>query len=271
MTTLQDFESLWQAAGFAWAKTKVSDGADNVDAWHTNKLFQDYFSDYGLTVAAGTPTYTATSASVLPKALYTTTYSNNTPTPTTGLFSFSKAVTDTFSVSVTEALKISATVGAKLALDGIGEASASLTAEVSVSSTQTQTTTETNTWMVNQTIPEPANSVTVVTFYVAESVLMGTANVPVTISGSVAVGLNSPWNGHYFWFVPLALLLQESGMMPSWLTANNDGSVTFEAAYNLSGVSGLNAYVTLSNQSGNVLERVAVAHPGTIARGVSPR
>ena len=73
MTTVQDFEALWQAAAHAWAKTKVSDGANNVDAWHTNTLFQAYFSDYGLTVAAGTPAYTATNASVMPKALNTTT------------------------------------------------------------------------------------------------------------------------------------------------------------------------------------------------------
>ncbi|WP_394829862.1 ETX/MTX2 family pore-forming toxin [Pendulispora albinea] len=263
---MQDFESLWKRAAYAWAKSKVSDGADNVDAWRTNSTFKDYYDRYGLSTSNGSPQYNTTTNKVSVDGVYSQTYTNNTDQQTSGDFTYSDAVTNTLSVAITEGLQIAQSESVKVGLEGLGDVSSSLTVTVNISSTQTVTNSETKTWSVHQQIPEPPHSVTKATFTVEKNTLAGSVTVPVVISGRVAVGLNSRWNGHYFWFVPIAQLLTDTNNTPSWLKINGDGSVTFNAVYSMNGVAASNAYVTLDrvDPSGTTSQKVQIAHPNTV-------
>jgi len=266
MANMQDFEALWKRAAYAWAKSKVSDGADNVDAWRTNSTFSDYYDRYGLSTSNGSPQYHTTTNKVSVDGVYTQTYTNNTDQQTSGDFTYSDAITDTLTVAVTEGLQISQSDTVKIGIEGLGDVSSTLSVQVNISSTQTVTSSETKTWTVHQQIPEPPHSVTKATFTVEKNKLDGSVTVPVVISGRVAVGLNSKWQGHYFWFVSIGQLLTETKNTPQWLKINGDGSVTFNAVYSMSGVAASNAYVTLDrvDRSGAPSEKIPVAHPNAV-------
>jgi hypothetical protein len=268
MATTNDFEALWKSAANAWAKSKVSDGADHVDAWHSDSIFSNYYQDYGLSSSSGSPQYQLNSNNVVTKGVYSQTYTNNTAAATSGSFSYTDAVTNTFSVSLTEGLTIAQTDSVNLSIDGLG-ASSQLAVTVNMSSTQTWTQSETITWAVNQNVPEPPNSVVTATMMIQQNTLTGSATVPFTISGSVAVGLNSPWNGHYFWFVPIGQLLHETNNIPAWLTVNPDGSVTYYANYSLNGVVSNNGYINLTGP-GSMTQQLPVRAQASKLVGVTP-
>ncbi len=269
MATINDFESLWKTAAYAWAKSKVSDGADNVDAWHTDSIFSDYYTQYGLTLYTGSPQYTVIGTNTTTRGVYSQTYTNSASSPALGTFSYTDSVVNSFSASLTEGVTIAESDSVSLSIKGLGSASSSLTVTTNLSSTQTTTQSETQTWSVNQTIPEPPNSVETATFMVQQSTMTGSATVPLTVSGSLAIGLNSRWNGHYFWFESLGAVLQETNNVPSWLTLNADGSVSFSATYSLNGVVSNNAYITVAGPGSNM--QMLVSPPAARPRiGITP-
>ena len=204
-----------------WANARVSDGADNWDWNHSNTIFSKYYDYYGVDLSLTTTDYVISSRSTKESNVYSTTYGPN-DFDSTYDFTHTYESTDTFDWTLSNTLTSGFSTSVSVGVPGEFGAEVSTTFEISTTQTSTQTHTHTNTWAQNATVEVPKNIIAEVSMIVNVDNITASANLIGIATGRVAIGLNSRWNGHYFWFVPVADLARSYNQSPNVSVVGNE-------------------------------------------------
>ncbi|HEX6370364.1 MAG TPA: ETX/MTX2 family pore-forming toxin [Longimicrobium sp.] len=264
IATLQNWTEQWM---------NKRGGGDNWDWNHTNSTFSKYYSEYGVNIA---PTqmspYSVISTETKPLSAYTATYGPNDYESTVA-FQHSYASTDQFSWTLSAGLSTTVSTKVSVGVPDVFSAEAGVSFTVQTSASTTQTTTQSTTWTNNTTFTLPARQQSTVTMVVKQDTVSANATMTAVVSGTVAAGLNSRYNGHYFWWVPVTDLAQQFNSDSGITVVGN--TVVFSVPVSFSGQAGVGSYLQIKNvdASGQVVGDHTdsfISHPAARAVGRSP-
>lgn len=189
--------------GWAQQWAQSHGGASNIDWDRTNKLFAPYYDRYGVDVIWSMGDYNITSKDTLDTSLYSAEYGPFAQEQNIN-FSHSTSVTDTFEWSITESVALGTSASVSAGVPGVFSAEVGMTFDISVSSTQGQSKQTSTTWDTSLNLTLPPAEKSTLEMMVTRLEASGTTTLIGTLSGSVAIGLDNQWEGHYIYFVPVA-------------------------------------------------------------------
>ncbi|MEI2433030.1 MULTISPECIES: ETX/MTX2 family pore-forming toxin [Lysobacter] len=193
-----------------WARQWAGErgGANNYDWDGTNPIFRKYADRYGVNLDWSLGDYAIQSKSTKAVSVYSAEYG---PFDTRSDITFSHTYdeTDSFEWSVTETVGVSQTTSVSVGVPDLFSADASLTLDLSVSTTQSQQKQRTNSWSLTRNFELEPHTVATMEMVLNQTTATAVADLRGVMSGRIAIGLNNRWNGHYFWFVPVADLARQ--------------------------------------------------------------
>jgi hypothetical protein len=203
-----------------WAYDRSRRGMGNWDWNHSNQTFRNYFDRYGVELWMRQTDHTIQSIEPITSEVFTTTDGPN-DLPSSFTFSHTVEVAESTQWTLGAAFTSGFSASAEVRAPGVG-GQVGRSYEISVHSERTQTTTRTVTWSQTRQIEVPANTLVEVTMIVHEQVVRSTSNLIGIASGRVAIGLHERWNGHFFWFVPVADLARDYNRSPNITVVGNE-------------------------------------------------
>ncbi|HWK89739.1 MAG TPA: hypothetical protein VNP72_07075 [Longimicrobium sp.] len=244
-------------------------GGNNWDWNGSNSTFAGYTADYGLKIAT-TISYGAVSSSTTQVTANTASY-GPIPVDTAVTFDHSYPSADEFTWTLSQVLSTTASPSVNAGVPAVFPAEAGTTFPVDLTVTQAQTAAEGNLWTQSAPFMLPAGQVVTVSMIVSETAASADALVTAVVSGSVAAGLNSPWNGHYFWFIPIAQLAQEFNTDPQVTVVGANVQFSVPASFTGHAVVGSHLLFGSSAGPGSPLtgSRGFITHPAALL-GRSP-
>ncbi|HEU0014003.1 MAG TPA: hypothetical protein VFQ45_09985, partial [Longimicrobium sp.] len=125
-----------------------------------------------------------------------------------------------------------------------GVAAASPAWPAGVAQPLTSRATPNTTWTQSLPIPLATYEEATVSMVVTQEAVTAAATLSVTATGKAAAGLNTPWNGHYFWFLPLTDLAQQFNTDPQVTIAN--GGVVFSVPVSFQGEAVVSSFLEVT-------------------------
>lgn len=197
-----DIVKYMESWAMRWADDRVSSGANNWDWNHTNPVFSKYYDLYGVDLLMTNTDYVITSRETRESNVYSTTYG---PNDFDSYFDFTHTYesTDTFTWTLSNTFSSGFETSISVGIPDVFGSEFGTTFTISTQETSTQTSTHTNTWTQNSNVFVEKDVTAEVSMIVSIEDITATSNLIGVATGRVAIGLNSRWNGHYFWFVPV--------------------------------------------------------------------
>jgi hypothetical protein len=200
----------------SWAIGWANDGrggAPNIDWDRTNKLFAPYYQLYGVDANWEMSNLQITQNSPGELSVYSAEYGPFSHEQDIN-FAHTYVATDTFEWSITESISAGTSASVSAGVPGVFSAEVGITFDLSLSSTQGQSKEESTTWDTSLHFVLPPGEVATLEMITVKLEASGTMQLVGTLSGSVAIGLSNQWQGHYFYFVPVAELATNYNKRP---------------------------------------------------------
>lgn len=247
-------------------------GGDNWDWNNTNDTFSKYYDCYGLNIDTETSGYNISGRDTEKVNAYQTIYGPNDYEST---FHFEHTYTDTdsFTWTLTESFSESVSTSAGVQVPDFFSAEVGTTFEISTTKAGSHTKEEATSWHQSADINVPAHHEVDISMIVTRHSAVASSTLDAVATGRVAAGLNSRWDGHYFWFLPIADLARQFNDDSAVSVQGNEVHFRIPLEFEGAGTVSSHIQVQRKDEDGNVVDENTKSHitnPMQLKKGADP-